>query len=119
MAISRINSNMVGAGDVSNTEHGYLNSHVDFNWHHKLQLHRRVNVLIYLTPNFRKINGAQFELKNSNQEVDNENLIFDECWSITKFKDKPNHERLQLIIDNVLNSKYLQKDDLTIVVLDT
>ena len=38
---------------------------------------------------------------------------------ITKFKDKPNYERLQLIIDNVLNSKYLQKDDLTIVVLDT
>ena len=25
----------------------------------------RVNVLIYLTPNFIKINGAQFELKNS------------------------------------------------------
>ena len=38
---------------------------------------------------------------------------------ITKFKDKPNHERLRLIIDNVLNSKYIQKDDLTIVVLDT
>ena len=38
---------------------------------------------------------------------------------ITKFKDKPNHERLQLIIDSVLNSKYLQKDDLTVVVLDT
>jgi len=38
---------------------------------------------------------------------------------ITKFKDKPNNERLQLIIDNVLNSKYMQKDDLTIVVLDT
>ena len=38
---------------------------------------------------------------------------------ITKFKDKPNNERLQMIIDNVLNSKYIQKDDLTIVVLDT
>ena len=38
---------------------------------------------------------------------------------ITKFKDKPNSERLQLIIDNVLNSKYLQKDDLTIVVVDS
>ena len=38
---------------------------------------------------------------------------------ITKFKDKPNNERLQLIIDNVLNSKYIQKDDLTIVVLDS
>ena len=38
---------------------------------------------------------------------------------ITKFRDKPNNERLQMIIDNVLNSKYIQKDDLTIVVLDT
>ena len=26
MALSRVNSNMVGAGDVSNTEHAYLNS---------------------------------------------------------------------------------------------
>ena len=38
---------------------------------------------------------------------------------ITKYKDKPNNERLQSIIDNVLNSKYSQKDDLTIVVLDS
>jgi len=38
---------------------------------------------------------------------------------ITKFKDKPNNERLKLIIDNVLSSKYIQKDDLTIVVLDS
>ena len=38
---------------------------------------------------------------------------------ITKFKDKPNNERLKLIINNVLNSDYIQKDDLTIVVLDS
>ena len=38
---------------------------------------------------------------------------------ITKFKEKPNNERLQEIIDNILNSKYIQKDDLTIVVLDS
>ncbi|MDC0863277.1 SpoIIE family protein phosphatase [Candidatus Pelagibacter sp.] len=38
---------------------------------------------------------------------------------ITRFKDKPNNERLKLIIDNVLNSKYIQKDDLTIVVVDS
>jgi sigma-B regulation protein RsbU (phosphoserine phosphatase) len=38
---------------------------------------------------------------------------------ITKFKDKPNNERLKLIIDNVLGSKYIQKDDLTIVVIDS
>ena len=38
---------------------------------------------------------------------------------ITKFKDKPNNERLELIIDSVINSKYIQKDDLTIVVIDS
>ena len=38
---------------------------------------------------------------------------------ITKFKNLPNNERLKKIIDNVLNSKYMQKDDLTIVVLDS
>ena len=38
---------------------------------------------------------------------------------ITKYKDKPNNERLKLIIDNVMSSKYIQKDDLTIVVLDS
>ena len=38
---------------------------------------------------------------------------------ITRFKDKPNNERLKLIVDNVLSSKYIQKDDLTIVVVDS
>jgi sigma-B regulation protein RsbU (phosphoserine phosphatase) len=38
---------------------------------------------------------------------------------ITKYKDKPNHERLKLIIDNVMSYKYIQKDDLTVVVLDS
>ena len=38
---------------------------------------------------------------------------------ITKCKEKPNNERLQEIVDNILNSKYIQKDDLTIVVLDS
>ena len=37
---------------------------------------------------------------------------------ITKYKEMPNNERLQKIIDNILDSKYIQKDDLTIVVLD-
>ncbi len=38
---------------------------------------------------------------------------------IIRFKDKPNNERLKLIIDKVLESKYVQKDDLTIVALDS
>ena len=58
----------IGGGLHIAKEHGYLNTHVDFNWHHKLQLHRRVNILIYLTPNYKKINGGQFELKSSNNK---------------------------------------------------
>ena len=38
---------------------------------------------------------------------------------IKKYKDKPNNERLKLIIENLLNSRYKQKDDLTIVVIDS
>jgi len=38
---------------------------------------------------------------------------------ITKYKDKPNNERLKLIIDNIMSYKYTQKDDLTVVVLDS
>ena len=38
---------------------------------------------------------------------------------IMRYKDKVNNERLKLIIDSVLNSKYIQKDDLTIVVVDS
>jgi sigma-B regulation protein RsbU (phosphoserine phosphatase) len=38
---------------------------------------------------------------------------------ITKYQDKPNNERLKLIIDSVIGSNYTQKDDLTIVVVDS
>jgi sigma-B regulation protein RsbU (phosphoserine phosphatase) len=38
---------------------------------------------------------------------------------ITKYKDKTNNERLKLIIENIMSYKYIQKDDLTVVVLDS
>ena len=38
---------------------------------------------------------------------------------IKKFKDKSNNERLKKIIDEILNSGHIQKDDLTIVVIDS
>ena len=38
---------------------------------------------------------------------------------ITKYKEKPNNERLKLIIENIMSYKYIQKDDLTVVVLDS
>ena len=38
---------------------------------------------------------------------------------IKKYKDKNNSERLKIIIDDILNSGHIQKDDLTIVVIDS
>ena len=38
---------------------------------------------------------------------------------IKKYKDKTNSERLKIIIDDILNSGHIQKDDLAIVVIDS
>jgi len=38
---------------------------------------------------------------------------------IIKYKDKPNNERLKIIIDDIINAGHIQKDDLTIVVIDS
>ena len=37
---------------------------------------------------------------------------------IKKFKDFPTNQKLQLIVDQVLNTGHVQKDDLTLVVID-
>ncbi|MAH99368.1 MAG: proline hydroxylase [Euryarchaeota archaeon] len=57
----------LGGGIHSARKGGFLNIHTDFNWHHKLQLHRRVNVLIYLTKNWRKEYQGCLELWNKNK----------------------------------------------------
>ena len=57
----------LGGGIHSAKKGGYLNIHTDFNWHHKLQLHRRVNVLIYLSKNWKRDFGGYLELWNSNK----------------------------------------------------
>lgn len=41
---------------------GYLKVHTDFNWHRKLQMHRRVNVLIYLNEVWDENWGGCLEL---------------------------------------------------------
>jgi Rps23 Pro-64 3,4-dihydroxylase Tpa1-like proline 4-hydroxylase len=46
---------LAGPGD-------FLNIHADFNWHHKLQAHRRVNVLIYMNPGWQEEWGGHLEL---------------------------------------------------------
>jgi hypothetical protein len=42
------------AGGVHVSERGdFLNIHADYNWHHKLQAHRRCNALLYLSEGWR------------------------------------------------------------------
>lgn len=57
----------IGGGMHICKKDGFLNIHTDFNWNHKLQLHRRINVLIYLTPNWKKEYNGALELWNKDK----------------------------------------------------
>ncbi len=50
-------AHMAGRGD-------FLKIHADFNWHHKLQAHRRVNALLYLNENWHEEWGGALEFWN-------------------------------------------------------
>ncbi len=41
---------------------GYLKIHTDFNWHERLQRHRRINLLVYLNENWNEDWGGHLEL---------------------------------------------------------
>ena len=43
----------IGGGAMASQQGGFLNMHVDFNWHHKLQLWRHLNFIVYLTPGWQ------------------------------------------------------------------
>jgi Rps23 Pro-64 3,4-dihydroxylase Tpa1-like proline 4-hydroxylase len=48
----------------------YLKVHADWNWHHKLQLHRRVNALLYLTTEWDETWGGPLELWDSSDSLE-------------------------------------------------
>ena len=52
----------VGGGVHVSTRGDFLNVHADFNWHHKLQAHRRVNALLYLSETWDDTWGGATEL---------------------------------------------------------
>jgi len=52
----------IGGGAMASGPGQFLKIHADFNWHHKLQAHRRLNVLLYLTPDWQTEWGGQLEL---------------------------------------------------------
>src|ERR1700719_2309205 len=52
----------IGGGAMVTARDQYLKVHADFNWHHKLQMHRRLNFLLYLTPNWQSDWGGALEM---------------------------------------------------------
>lgn len=54
---------------------GFLKIHADFNWHYKLKLHRRINVLIYLNKDWEESFGGHLELWDSNMEACREKIL--------------------------------------------
>ena len=61
----------VGGGAMSAGKGGFLNVHADFNYHHKLQSWRRINVLFYLTPNWKKSWGGNLEFWSKDKKKKN------------------------------------------------
>ncbi|MGA9422675.1 MAG: 2OG-Fe(II) oxygenase [Rhodanobacteraceae bacterium] len=59
---------LVGGGLHLSRRGDHLGVHADFNWHEKLQAHRRLNVLIYLTPDWRREYGGELELWDTSAE---------------------------------------------------
>lgn len=52
----------IGGGAMATGPGGFLNVHVDFNWHQRLQSWRRCNALFYLNPDWQKAWGGELEL---------------------------------------------------------
>ncbi len=51
-----------GAGPHQLVQGGFLKIHADFNWHPKLKLDRRLNVLVYLNQNWKEEYGGHLEM---------------------------------------------------------
>lgn len=52
----------IGGGAMATGSGEFLKVHADFNWHHKLQAHRRLNALFYLAPDWQPEWGGNLEL---------------------------------------------------------
>jgi len=51
----------IGGGAMATGRGEFLKVHADFNWHHKLQAHRRLNALLYLAPDWQPEWGGALE----------------------------------------------------------
>lgn len=60
---------LFGGGAMISETGDFLNVHQDFNWHYQLQLHRRINALIYLTPDWKSEYGGNLELYDDQRKA--------------------------------------------------
>jgi hypothetical protein len=57
-----VDAHLLGGGMHLTRQGGVLGIHSDFNWHVQIQAHRRLNLLLYLTPDWRAEYGGELEL---------------------------------------------------------
>jgi Rps23 Pro-64 3,4-dihydroxylase Tpa1-like proline 4-hydroxylase len=57
---------LIGGGIHAIGENGYLKLHTDFNWNSKLNMHRRLNLLIYLNESWLESWKGDIEIWNAN-----------------------------------------------------
>jgi Rps23 Pro-64 3,4-dihydroxylase Tpa1-like proline 4-hydroxylase len=60
-----ITNDQMGAGIHQGSDGSFLDIHIDFNIHHLLNVHRRLNMLIYLEKNWQETFGGQLEMWNA------------------------------------------------------
>lgn len=79
----------VGGGLHQIERGGYLKMHVDFNWHSRLRLDRRLNLLIYLNKNWEEEYGGHLQLWDRDMTRCDKKIlpIFNRCviFSTTDF----------------------------------
>lgn len=54
---------------------GYLKVHADFNWHNRLKLHRRINLLIYLNKDWKEEYGGHLELWDTDMKTCRDKIL--------------------------------------------
>jgi Rps23 Pro-64 3,4-dihydroxylase Tpa1-like proline 4-hydroxylase len=72
---------LLGGGLHATGARGHLDVHLDFNMIQDRQLHRRLNILVYLNPKWQEDWGGEFELWDENVQVRHHHFlpVFNRC----------------------------------------